>query len=438
LVRRPLKAARRVGWALADQGLSSLTNLPLGLLAAHTLSARDFGAVNLVFTTYTVLLGISRATTSEPFTVRFSGSSSSHFRAGAEAAAGLNIILGIGTGLFVAMIGMLLSQPLRDGFLILGFLLPGLLFQDGWRHVAFARSNGFAAFLADLTWALLLFSFLTLLVVTDRLSLTSLVTVWGGSGAIAGIVACWNARVTPRPTRALWWIRTQHELLNRYAVEFIFHSGLGQAMWFAVAAVAGYSSLGSVRAAFLILSPIYILSQGLALYFLPSLVHACRRPEGHLLPSSFAISMVEMCAAGAWGLAVWSLPAAAGRLLLGHAWQDARPVILVLTLAIMGRLIASGPTISLRALAAARRGLQVGVLTSALTFAGGVAGALVGGAYGVAVGLLVASWLSSPLCWSNLLGALNDRARSDDTPNAAMAVATVYESPHREGRDGLG
>jgi hypothetical protein len=427
LIRRLLQAARRVGWALADQGLSSVTNLPLSLLAVHTLSARDFGAVNLVFTTYMIALGISRATSSEPFTVRFSGTSSTHFRAGAEAAAGLTIVLGIGTGLLVAMTGMVLSQPLRNGFLMLGFLLPGLLFQDSWRYVAFARNRGFAAFLADLTWALLLFSLLTLLVVIDRLSVMSLVGAWGGTGAAAGVLACWNARLKPRPSRALQWIRAQHELLIRYVVEFMLSSGFGHVTWFALAAVTGFLSVGAIRAAFLILSPITILSQGLALYSVPRQVHACRQPEGDFLRRTFAISLVEMCVAGAWGLAVWSLPATAGRLLLGHAWQDARPMILVLSLAMVGRLMASGPTIGLRALAAARRSLQVGVLTSALTFVGGVGGALLGGGYGVAVGLLVACWLSSPLGWWHLLRALKDRAPSDDTPSVAVAIGSLQE-----------
>lgn len=427
MVRHLITAGRRVGWALADQGLSSVTNLPLGLLAAHTLTPRDFGAVNLVFATYMIALGISRASTSLPFTVKFSGTSRTQFRAGAEAAAGVTIILGMGTGLLVMMTGMLLSQPLRDGFLMLGSLLPGLLFQDSWRYVAFAGSQGFAAFLADLTWALLLFSLLTLLIASDGLSVISLVGVWGGTGAAAGILACWNVGLWPRPSRALQWIRTQRELFIRYVLEFMLSSGFGQATWFALAAITGLVGVGSIRAAFLILSPITILSQGLALYFVPRQVHACQEREDKFLRRTLAISIAEMCVAGAWGLAVWSLPAATGRLLLGDVWQDARPMILVLSLASIGQLIASGPTIGLRALAAARRSLQVGVSTSALTFVGGVGGAFLGGEYGVAVGLLVACWLSSPLGWWHLLRTLKDQVPSADAIGTAVATGSLQE-----------
>jgi hypothetical protein len=63
---------RRLGWGLADQALSSLTNFALAVLVARAVSTSALGAFGLSFTTYTITLGATRALCSEPLTVRYS------------------------------------------------------------------------------------------------------------------------------------------------------------------------------------------------------------------------------------------------------------------------------------------------------------------------------------------------------------------------------
>src|SRR3954447_19034939 len=57
---------RRLGWGLADQGLSSMTNFALAILVARSVSTSALGAFGLAFTTYTITLGATRALCHEP------------------------------------------------------------------------------------------------------------------------------------------------------------------------------------------------------------------------------------------------------------------------------------------------------------------------------------------------------------------------------------
>ena len=47
-------AVRRMGWGVADQGMSSLTNFAVNIYIAHELGAAAYGAFVLAFVTYHV------------------------------------------------------------------------------------------------------------------------------------------------------------------------------------------------------------------------------------------------------------------------------------------------------------------------------------------------------------------------------------------------
>ena len=66
-------SARRLGWGLADQGMSSLSNAALSFYMAHQLGATQFGAFSIAYVTYSFALNASRGLATEPLLVRFSG-----------------------------------------------------------------------------------------------------------------------------------------------------------------------------------------------------------------------------------------------------------------------------------------------------------------------------------------------------------------------------
>ena len=68
-----IKAVRRLGWGVADQGISSLSNFALGLFVARSFGASNFGAFTLAYITYTVVINAARGLSTDPLVVRYSG-----------------------------------------------------------------------------------------------------------------------------------------------------------------------------------------------------------------------------------------------------------------------------------------------------------------------------------------------------------------------------
>ena len=58
---------------MLDQGISSLSNLALGLFVARSFGASNFGAFTLAYITYTVVINAARGLATDPLLVRYSG-----------------------------------------------------------------------------------------------------------------------------------------------------------------------------------------------------------------------------------------------------------------------------------------------------------------------------------------------------------------------------
>ena len=151
-----IQAARRLGWGVADQGISSLSNFALGLFVARSFGASKFGAFTLAFITYTVVINAARGLATDPLLVRFSGDLVRRWRRATSAATGTALVVGVAAGVLCIVAGLLLPDPVGPAFVALGIGLPGLALQDSWRFAFFARGRGSSAFINDLFWTVLL------------------------------------------------------------------------------------------------------------------------------------------------------------------------------------------------------------------------------------------------------------------------------------------
>ena len=151
-----IQAARRLGWGVADQGISSLSNFALGLFVARSFGASNFGAFTLAFITYTVVINAARGLATDPLLVRFSGDLIRRWRRATSAATGTALVVGVAAGVVCIVAGLLLPDPVGPAFVALGIGLPGLALQDSWRFAFFARGRGSSAFINDLFWSVLL------------------------------------------------------------------------------------------------------------------------------------------------------------------------------------------------------------------------------------------------------------------------------------------
>uniref|UniRef100_UPI0015F0C528 hypothetical protein n=1 Tax=Pseudonocardia pini TaxID=2758030 RepID=UPI0015F0C528 len=377
---------RRMGWGLADQAVSSITNFLVGVVAARTLGATDFGLFSLAWVTFGLVLNVSRGLASDPLVVRFSGPADERWREAARRGTGTALLVGCAGGVLAAGAGALLGGGLGAALVGLGAVLPFLVLQDCWRFTFFAAGRGRAAFLNDLAWGLALVP--ALVVADPHPAAVWFVVAWGVSGGVAAAVGLVQARLVPDVRKGWRWVTDHRDLGLRYMVENLCQSGAGQIRMYGLGAIAGVAAVGTVRGGELLVGPFLAVLMGVNLVAVPEATRVVRRAVGRLRAFCLVVGGVQWGAALCWGLCLlFLLPDEVGSYLLGSVWPAASPLIVPAILAVMSAGLSSGASTGLRALGAAALGLRAQLIASACYVAGGLTGAVLGGALGSAWGV---------------------------------------------------
>ena len=423
------RVLRRASWGVADQGLSSLTNFALGIFVARSATTAGFGAFSIVFTTFTVTLGLSRALTSEPLVVRCSDRSELEWRQGTVAATGTALAVGIALGLGCGLVGWTVGGTLAAPFLALGATLPGLLLQDCWRYAFFANGEGRKAFLNDALCGAVLVVLFGVLLRSGVASIGLLVLAWGGAATVGALAGARQSGVVPVPQQARAWATRHRDLIPRYLGEFVASSGAGQLSVYGVGLIGGLATLGSFRAGYLLFGPLQVLFMGIGLVAVPELVRFLRRSPRHLYLASSGLSVLLATVALAWGMVVIPMPASVGRAILGSTWSTAHALALALTVGWSASGIIAGTAAAIRALAAARQGLKARVAGSLFAIAGALLGVVLGGARGAAWGLSIAVCLEC-IVWraqlTRALGEVGDPVGAERCDAATFVVGPTF------------
>ena len=292
------QVALRAGWGVADQALSSIVNLAVGVLVARTVDPASFGAFGLVFSTYLIVLGVCRALVAEPLVVRFSAREDEEWRYATRAATGSALALGIVAGAGCALVGFASGGVFGRALLALGAVLPGLLLQDTWRYAFFAAGRGRQAFVNDLAAAGALPALAALAETTHAVGL--FVLAWGAAGACGALVGALQARLAPAPIAGPSWIRSQRDLALPYLGEFAA-LGAGEAALFGVAGLAGLAAAGALRAGQILVGPLRVLFLGVRLAAVPEGVRLLRDPRSSPRAAALRLSAGLAGVALAWG-----------------------------------------------------------------------------------------------------------------------------------------
>jgi O-antigen/teichoic acid export membrane protein len=383
--------ARRTGWGVADQALSSLTNFALGILVARTVSTAELGAFALAFATYAIWLNVSRALAAQPLVVRFSGVAEQTWHEATAASQGVCLWVGLAGAATCGLIAAVSEGPVRAAFLALAIGLPGLLVQDGWRYAFFAAGRGRDAFVNDGVWTVVMVPLIVAAGMTA--SLFWLTLAWGAAATTAGAVGIIQSRVVPRLAAVRPWWREQRSLGARFLAESMTGVLSTQAVLYLLGAIAGLAAVGALRAGQLILGPSNILIQGVQLVAVPEAVGALRRGVRQLTQFVVAVGAVLATLVGLFGLVVVGLPDAIGSAVLGENWLQAQPVLVPVAIGNVAVALTAATFVGLRALAAATRSLRASVVGAVLTVVLGTFGAWNGGAVGAAWGLSAAVML---------------------------------------------
>jgi len=411
--RLPRQPVRRLGWGVADQAVSSLTNFAVSIYVARSLGAVPFGAFSLAYVTYTVALNASRGLATDPLMVRFSGTDLSAWRRAVASCTGTAAVMGFVAGACVLAAAAVLDGTARTAFLALGLTLPGLMLQDSWRYSFFALGRGSQAFLNDLVWGVVLLPALVFLQVTRHENVFWFVFAWGAAAAVAAGVGLWQARVVPRLSGARGWVSRHRELGLRYLAENISSSGANQLSTYGIGLILGLAALGYVRAAMTLMGPFLVIFSGISLVTVPEAARVLRRSPRRLPLFCLLVSGGLTAVGLAWGIVLLvTLPRGLGDWLLGPIWRPAYPLMLPLTFSVVGMSLSVGAGGGLHALGGARRSLRAMVLSSAVYLVCGLAGAAAGGAVGTTCGVAVAMWIGALLWWWQLRAALREFGRS--------------------------
>ena len=118
-------AFRRMGWGVADQAVSSLTNFAVSIYVVRTLGAVQFGAFSLAYVTYGFALNASRGLGTDPLMVRFSGTDARTWRRAVAGCTGTAAIAGLAIGACVILAAAVFHGPAAAAFLALGLTLLG-------------------------------------------------------------------------------------------------------------------------------------------------------------------------------------------------------------------------------------------------------------------------------------------------------------------------
>lgn len=420
LLPRKLAKARRFGWGVADQAVSSLTNAAVSFYVARELGAVQFGAFSLAYVTYSFVLNASRGLATDPLAVRYSAVELPVWRRAVAGSTGTAIVVGGVASLCVLGVAVVLGGTTKMAFIALAMTLPGLMLQDSWRFAFFALGRGSQACLNDTIQAVALAPALVLLKLTHHSDVFSFVLAWGASANIAAAVGPIQARVIPRVDQVRAWVYQHRDLGLRYLVENTANSGSGQVRSYGIGFILGLSAVAYLQAAGLLMGPFMALLMGVFLVTVPEAARVLQRSPERLWRFCLILGAGLGLAAFAWGAALTVLmPYGLGQLLIGSIWRQTYPLMLPTTLWFTGTGFGIGASAGLRALGASRRSLVAQTSYSVVSVIIFLIGAYYGGALGAAVAGAVAVVPGAVFWWWQLRLAMRD---ADIRFRAARAV----------------
>ena len=290
--------AGRLSWGLADQAISSLTNVAVGIYVARTLGLTAFGVFSLAWVTYAVVMNLSRGLATDPLLVRFSGVPDARWRAAVAQSSSTALFVGLATGATRLLAGLVIGGVVGSGFVAMGLVLPALLLQDSWRYAFFAGGQGRKAFLNDAVWAVALVPAM-LLAARDG-SVFTFLLAWGAAGAVAAGYGVVQTKVLPGVHGIRSWLTQHRDLGPRYMVENICISSAEQLRMYALGAIAGLASVGAVRGAQLLVAPFVAVLMAMSLVSVPEAARVLRRSPRRLPLFCLLLGGSEAIAGTTW------------------------------------------------------------------------------------------------------------------------------------------
>lgn len=421
------RLGQRAGWSLLDQALSSVSNFALVIVVARTSELASIGSFSVAYTIYFLSLSVIRALTAEPLVIRFSGAIGVDVRGAARSAVALGLVLGGVLGVALAGVGIVTGGALGGCLSALGLVLPALMVQDVCRFAFVAERAPQRACWNDGTWLLLQLSGVGVWLIIGHPSAGQQVLTWGLAGAAAAVLGLWQLRLVPRLADAQVWFRRHRDLGLPFASEVLIDRGSSQIGLALVGATGGLAALGTLTAARGLFAPVTTVTSALMTFAVA---------EGARVHQSGRLSLVRLALILGTGIALIPIslgaalyfgPPAVGRVLLGNSWDDARSVLVPMTIFSTAAAASVGPRAVLRIDQQARATFVAKALIAPVSVAGPVVGVAVGGTSGAANGLAISGVIAVTLWLASVLRSAGGRR-----PRHQPAGPGVRRDSHRQ------
>jgi hypothetical protein len=390
---------------MADQALSSLSNVLVSIFVARSLPPEGFGAFGVAVAAYLLTLGTTRALIGEPLLSQHSEATPAERRQLVPHMIGGSVIAGLVAAVVVAAGGLIVRGASGSALTALAIVIPLMLVQDCWRY-AFIVDRPGAAVAVDLAWLVGVCAAMPLAPADAGPSW--FVVAWGltaGLGAVVGLVASGDARIVPRPGR---WFADHREMGARFMGEFVTGQAVTQFVLVGLGAIAGLSVFGAVRAAQVFFGPINTVHAGAYLALVPEGAQAIAQPERLrrlMIRASVGLAAIAL----SWMCVGLALPDRWGAELFGPTWADATDLILPIGLTMVAGSLITGGFAGVRSLGAASDSLQARLRTVPPLLVLPLVGAAVAAGEGYAAGLGAAQLASAAIWWTAFRRALARR-----------------------------
>ena len=399
---------------LADQVMSSVSNILAVVLVARTLSADEFGTFALGYTMLTVVLGLSRSYFGTRVALAGDRDTAPQVTAGLLGAVAILSPLAI----VVVLVTSLLAAGAESWqvLVVVALATPVVCLQDIVRFGSVAGGRPLVALISDSLWVAIMAA---PLILGLTLSIAQVMLIWLGSGVVALIVGLLLFRVIPRIREGMVQLRQRHRVGEAVTYSIL----LGSLSFFLVLLLASRlidpAAAGSLRGASTALGPVSVLWSYAAIGLIPLLVRRSRSLDLRFCALT-ALGMAGVTIA--WGAVLLVVPSSIGSAFFGESWTGIRSILPWTIAEYVVGCVAVAAVQGLKVRGCSRQIVRSKV-PSVVVMVGGTAivAAVYGTVWSVAAVLGLASIILAVGVWSSLLadhfrgsgkGKAPDRAQS--------------------------
>ncbi|MDP9417052.1 MAG: hypothetical protein M3P48_04300 [Actinomycetota bacterium] len=405
---------------LADQVVSSASNVLAVVLVARVLTPDDFGRFSLGYTMLTLTLALSRAYFGTRVTLAPDHETALRLTGGLLAAIALLAPLVVAVVLALSVVAA--GTASLGVLVVVACATPVVCMQDIVRFGAVAAGRPRTALVSDSVWlAAMCVPFL----MSSSLSPSATLAVWMGAAVVALLVALAGLRRRPRLREGLAELTRRDRISGSVAIGSIVTTAATLLLLLVVTTALNPAAAGSLRGASTAMGPINVLLAFSALSLTPTLVRRGRTGDMRFCASiGLALAVLTL----AWGGVLLALPRWAGEAAFGASWPGIRSVLAWTVLQYLFIGVSTGPVLGLKVRGQARRLVSQRVSAAFATVLGGSLVAFaVADVRAVALALALASALSAAVGWTQFSRAVSASTGRESSPQPATTTLSRAE-----------